>query len=154
MLYREIVAVSSEIHIKHINTICGAKRRICDVKAGNTWSKHWALRRWTEVIFILSYDSNSSTADCFDKIQSFLKHLLFCRPARFARSKHCITATFTNWIPIGNNRANAPSNTLCIHFLTCFLRCTPEYHTNYSKIHIIFHRSAVTLLIATLTNIH
>ena len=23
MLYREIVAVSSEIHIKHINTVCG-----------------------------------------------------------------------------------------------------------------------------------
>jgi hypothetical protein len=23
MLYREIAAVSSEIHIKHINTICG-----------------------------------------------------------------------------------------------------------------------------------
>ena len=28
MLYREIMAVCSEIHTKHINTVCGAERRI------------------------------------------------------------------------------------------------------------------------------
>jgi hypothetical protein len=87
------------------------------------------------------------------KCNVFLKSLFFLRPARFARSKHCITATFTNWIPIGYNRANAPSNTLCIHFLTCFRRCTPEYHANYNKIHVIFHRSDVTLSVATGANI-
>jgi hypothetical protein len=28
MLYREIIAVCSEIHTKHINTVCGQKGRI------------------------------------------------------------------------------------------------------------------------------
>jgi len=28
MLYREIIAVCSEIHTKHINTLCGAERGI------------------------------------------------------------------------------------------------------------------------------
>jgi len=32
MLYREIVAVSSEIHIKHINTICGQNVEFLTVK--------------------------------------------------------------------------------------------------------------------------
>jgi hypothetical protein len=27
MLYREIIAAGSEIHTKHINTLCGAERR-------------------------------------------------------------------------------------------------------------------------------
>jgi hypothetical protein len=29
MLYREIIAVCSEIHIKHINTAVWAERRVC-----------------------------------------------------------------------------------------------------------------------------
>ena len=30
MLYREIIAVCSQIHTKHINTLCGAERRIVE----------------------------------------------------------------------------------------------------------------------------
>ena len=30
MLYREIMAVCSEIYTKHINTVCGAERRIVE----------------------------------------------------------------------------------------------------------------------------
>ena len=30
MLYREIMAVCSEIHTKHINTVCGAERRVVE----------------------------------------------------------------------------------------------------------------------------
>ena len=30
MLYREIMAVCSEIHTKHINTVCGAERGIVE----------------------------------------------------------------------------------------------------------------------------
>jgi hypothetical protein len=30
MLYREIIAVCSQIHTKHINTAVWAKRRICE----------------------------------------------------------------------------------------------------------------------------
>ena len=32
MLYREIIAVCSEIHTKHINTLCGQKVEKCNVK--------------------------------------------------------------------------------------------------------------------------
>jgi hypothetical protein len=32
MLYREIMAVCSEIHTKHINTVCGQNVQLLDVK--------------------------------------------------------------------------------------------------------------------------
>ena len=31
MLYREIIAVCSEIHTKHINTLCGQKVKLLNV---------------------------------------------------------------------------------------------------------------------------
>jgi sulfite reductase beta subunit-like hemoprotein len=44
MLYREIIAVCSEIHIKHINTLCGQNVELLNVKPGGTYSNHSALR--------------------------------------------------------------------------------------------------------------
>ena len=44
MLYREI-KVCSEIHKKHINTLCGQKVELVNVTAGGTYSDHWALER-------------------------------------------------------------------------------------------------------------
>jgi len=32
MLYREIIAVCSEIHTKHINTVCGQNVKLLNVK--------------------------------------------------------------------------------------------------------------------------
>ena len=45
MLYREIVAVHSEIHTKHINTStpCGQNVELLNVKPGGTYSNHCAL---------------------------------------------------------------------------------------------------------------
>jgi len=34
MLYREIIAVCSEIHTKHINTLCGQNVELLNVKTG------------------------------------------------------------------------------------------------------------------------
>ena len=34
MLYREIIAVCSEIHTKHINTVCGQNVEFFNVRAG------------------------------------------------------------------------------------------------------------------------
>ena len=44
MLYREIIAVCSEIHTKHINTVCGQHVEFVNVKPGATYSDHWALK--------------------------------------------------------------------------------------------------------------
>jgi hypothetical protein len=36
MLYREIIAVCSEIHTKHINILCGQNVEFVNVKPGGT----------------------------------------------------------------------------------------------------------------------
>jgi hypothetical protein len=43
MLYREIITVCSEIHTKHINTLCGQNVEFVNVKTGGTYSYHWTL---------------------------------------------------------------------------------------------------------------
>ena len=44
MLYREIIAVCSEIHTKHTNTLCGQNVGFDNVKPGGTYSDHWAVK--------------------------------------------------------------------------------------------------------------
>jgi len=44
MLYREIIAVCSEIHTEHINALCGQKVELLNVKPGGTYSNHWAVK--------------------------------------------------------------------------------------------------------------
>ena len=39
MLYREIMAVCSEIHTKHINIVCGQNVEFLSAKRGGTYSK-------------------------------------------------------------------------------------------------------------------
>ena len=48
MLYREIIAVCSQIHTKHINTVCGQNVELLNVKmvlhivtTGGIYSYHW-----------------------------------------------------------------------------------------------------------------
>ena len=43
MLYREIIAVCSQIHTKHTNTMCGQNVELLSVKPGGTYSDHCAL---------------------------------------------------------------------------------------------------------------
>jgi hypothetical protein len=40
MLYSEEIAVCSEIHTKHINTLCGQKVEFVNVKPGGIYSNH------------------------------------------------------------------------------------------------------------------
>ena len=44
MLYSEIIAVCSQIHTKHINTLCGQNVEFLNVKSGGTYSDHWSLK--------------------------------------------------------------------------------------------------------------
>ena len=41
MLYREIIAVYSEIHTKHINILCGLNVELLNVKLGGTYNDNW-----------------------------------------------------------------------------------------------------------------
>ena len=43
MLYREIIAVCSEIHTKHANALCGQNVEHLNVIPGGTWSNSWAV---------------------------------------------------------------------------------------------------------------
>jgi hypothetical protein len=43
MLYREIIAVCSQIHTKHINTVCGQNVEFLYVKLVGTYNNHCAL---------------------------------------------------------------------------------------------------------------
>jgi hypothetical protein len=43
MLYREIIAACSQIHTKHINTLCGWNIELLNVKPGGTYSIRFAL---------------------------------------------------------------------------------------------------------------
>jgi hypothetical protein len=40
MLYREIIAVCSEIHTKHVNTLCGQNIEFVNVKPGSAYSNY------------------------------------------------------------------------------------------------------------------
>jgi hypothetical protein len=55
MLYREIIAVCSEIHTKHINTLRGQNVEFVNVKPGGAYSNHWDLKGYTEFYIFSSY---------------------------------------------------------------------------------------------------
>ena len=44
MLYREIIAVCSQIHTKHINTLCGQNVEVVEVKPDRTYSNNLILK--------------------------------------------------------------------------------------------------------------
>jgi hypothetical protein len=44
MLCSEIMAVCSEIHTKHINTLCGQNVELLDVNPGGIYSDHWNIQ--------------------------------------------------------------------------------------------------------------
>jgi len=44
MLYREVIAIFSQIHTKHINTLCGWNVELLNVKHGGIYSNHWVVK--------------------------------------------------------------------------------------------------------------
>jgi len=55
MLYREIIAVCSEIHTEHMNTLCGQNVELLNV-TGGTYSDHWGFRG-LNVSYSLNYNN-------------------------------------------------------------------------------------------------
>ena len=49
MIYKEIMAVCSQIHIKHTNTLCGQNVKLLNVTSDGTYSDHWALKASTVI---------------------------------------------------------------------------------------------------------
>ena len=56
MLYREIIAVCSEIHTKHINTVCGQNVELLNVKMAvhTMYSNHWSLKVWIRLVVVFT----------------------------------------------------------------------------------------------------
>jgi hypothetical protein len=63
MLYREIIAVCSEIHTKHINTLCGQNAEFVNVTTG-----FWRVKR--------AYGSNINTST-FGSLYMFTHFMWF-----------------------------------------------------------------------------
>jgi len=49
MLYMEIIAISSQTHTKHINTLCGQNVELLSVNPAGTYSDHCAVHIVTTV---------------------------------------------------------------------------------------------------------
>ena len=68
MLYREIIAVCSQIHTKHINTLCGQNVELLNVKL----AVHIVTTRINVLVFLQMPMTKHTTADylqfCFLKI--------------------------------------------------------------------------------------
>jgi len=60
MLYREIIAVCSEIHTKHKNTLCRQNVELFNIKSGGIYSYLFTL---THKLCTLVYTSLTFTAD-------------------------------------------------------------------------------------------
>jgi hypothetical protein len=58
MLYMEIIAICSQIHTKHINTLCEQNVELLDVKPGVTYGNHPPGLKWWNV----SYKNQSFNA--------------------------------------------------------------------------------------------
>ena len=68
MLYREIIGVCSQIHTKHINTLCGQNAEFVNVTATGTHHHHTESPRRTNTIewtVLLTVARHSSKSECF-----------------------------------------------------------------------------------------
>ena len=68
MLYREIIAVCSQIHTKHINTLCGQNAELLNVTATGTYNYHTEFPRRTnsmEWIVLLTVARQSRNSERF-----------------------------------------------------------------------------------------
>ena len=64
MLYREIMAVCSEIHTKHVNTLCGQNVDLLNVKLVVRIVSHYPFRKWRLQVVRITWSSCALDAPC------------------------------------------------------------------------------------------
>jgi hypothetical protein len=82
MLFREIIAVYSENHMKPINTLCGQNAEILIIKAGGTYSYHWGFKGLKRMANGSSGDTDIENANEIRTAVTRYRLLLLC-------SYHC-----------------------------------------------------------------
>jgi hypothetical protein len=72
MLYSEIIAVCSQIHTKHINTLCGQNVELLNLKHVGTYSNHWSLKGY--VSDVLSHSNQFTHFSLFCGLEFLLRN--------------------------------------------------------------------------------
>jgi hypothetical protein len=67
MLYREIIGVCSQIHTKHINTLCGKKVELLNVKLAVHIVTTGLFDRYTTVFFLATLPCQNPAEDLTEK---------------------------------------------------------------------------------------
>jgi hypothetical protein len=62
MLYSEIIAVCSQIHTEHINTLCGHNAEFFNVKFCGSYSNHWAVKLLRERFNYMCNDTTPASS--------------------------------------------------------------------------------------------
>jgi hypothetical protein len=85
MLYREIIAVCSQIHTKHIKTLCEPNVELLNVKSGGKYSNYW--------------DLNGLVSNSFSTLNKYLLLIFYFKP----RYDVCIAhLNLDNFLPSRN----------------------------------------------------
>jgi len=98
MLYREIIAFCSQIHTKHINTMCEQNVELLNVKTGGTYSNHWALKQVSRIKVRSSASTHSKPLHADQRVDSPISmpshsqtHVNILRAARSPYVRECGT---------------------------------------------------------------
>jgi len=105
MLYREIIAVCSQIHTKHINTLCGQNVEFSNVEIGGAYSNHWAFKTRPFL-----FRSASSKTTFFYKLLVTYGYGFTCRAVNI-QTRHilptqCVSRGLRYWAT--NNKSSVP----------------------------------------------
>jgi len=102
MLYREIIAVCSEIHTKHINTLCGqnVKPRGTVHKLNLCVLRKWLSKRTTSFIAVSAGNFQSSCKSIKPVCGLTIFHSFCCRPFCWSTFRlWCTLAQITHKVP-------------------------------------------------------
>ena len=136
MLYREIIAVCSEIHTKHLNTLCGQNVELLNFQPGATYSKHRALK--SQYLCAVMHRSSPSCELSFYKSVGLVSKILVVGDA-----------SMYGWLPVTDISTNRNGSVFGIKqsygiWLLCpndKLLCDPSTFAIIYQLHSVSHLS-------------